>query len=194
MKTKINKLQVTPTDLEGLLLINHDPFQDARGSFSRAFSIDDLDNVIPHERISQVNVSHNRMKGTIRGMHLQSETAPDTKIVRCLSGSVLDVVVDVRPDSDTFLRSQSFQLNSINRLGLLIPQGFAHGFQTLRPNSSLLYIHTGRYVARSQRTLNPFDPALNLTWPIADPIISEKDKTAAFLTDEDIFNGLQKLL
>jgi dTDP-4-dehydrorhamnose 3,5-epimerase and related enzymes len=193
MKEKINRLQINTTDLKGVLQINHDPFEDARGSFSRVFSLEDLDSFLPRTQISQVNISQNPLKGTIRGMHFQTETAPDTKIIRCLSGSILDVVIDVRPESETFLQSQTFHLNSINKNGLLVPHGFAHGFQTLQTDTSILYLHTSQYVASSQRTLNPFDPIFDLTWPIDDPTISEKDMTANFLTDEDIFDGLQKL-
>ena len=123
-----------------------------------------------------MNHSFNNLKGTIRGMHFQKEPHQEKKLVRCIKGSVFDVIIDLRKESETFLKYISIELSEKNKTMILIPENFAHGFQTLEDNTELLYHHTEFYNKEFEDGLLYNDPQLKITWPLPVTVISEKDK------------------
>jgi dTDP-4-dehydrorhamnose 3,5-epimerase len=127
--------------------------------------------------IAQSNVSFNRKKGTLRGMHFQRPPRAEAKLVRCTQGSIYDVVIDLRPDSATFCKWIGIELRADNRTALYIPEGFAHGFQTLRDNTELFYQMFTSYAPEWQRGVRWDDPAFDIKWPLPDPIMSERDRS-----------------
>ena len=133
------------TKFNEAFLINFSPFSDKRGSFFRFYCENEFKNKNINVKWVQMNHSINEKKGTLRGMHFQAEPYSEIKLVRCIKGSVFDVIVDLRKDSDTYLKWQSFELSSVNNNAILIPKGFAHGFQTLEKNSELIYLHSEFY-------------------------------------------------
>jgi dTDP-4-dehydrorhamnose 3,5-epimerase len=176
------------TTLNGVFVIEPQPFEDERGFFARVFCKNEFNKFGLEADFVQINHSHNIHKGTLRGIHYQMSPFVETKLVRCIRGKVFDVIVDIRKDSSTFLQYFSIELSSENMEMLYIPAGFAHGFQTLEPNSELLYHHTAFYAPGHEAAINYLDPALNIQWPLAVASISEKDKNHPFITNQ--FNGL----
>ena len=167
------------TWMNDVYLLKSEHFSDERGFFQRLFCRDQLDSFV--SEISQVNRSYNKEVGTVRGMHYQISEAAETKIVWCVSGAVFDVLVDVRPDSPTRFKHFSVNLVDDENCGVIVPKGFAHGFQVLAPDTTLIYFHDEKYNPDLERRLNPLDPKLNIQWPLKVSCISEKDKTAQWL-------------
>ena len=149
-------------------------FVDKRGSFSRKYCYDDLYSL--NFRIKQINYSTNDKKGTLRGLHFSSYPSKQKKIVSCLSGEVFDVIVDVRKNSTTYKKSISIRLSEENLLGVYIPNGFAHGFQTLKNKTTLIYFHSDIYDKATDRGINPLDQELKISWPLNVNSISKKDR------------------
>ena len=167
--------------LEPAYLIEQDLFKDERGLFFRYFSLDDF-SIIGHKcQWVQMNHSFTIKKGTIRGMHFQISPFEEIKLVRCISGSVYDVIIDMRRSSPNYLKWQGFELNSSNKNALYIPKGFAHGFQVLEDNSELLYMHTAIYSRDYERGVRYDDPAINIIWPLKVTLVSERDKNHPLL-------------
>lgn len=168
-------LNFTALPLAGAYLIETLTKNDARGQFTRLFCSEELQSIKYNEKIVQVNHSINTNSGTVRGMHYQVAPHSEVKFVRCLFGSVFDVIVDLRKDSRTFLKWHAELLTATNMKTLLVPQGCAHGFQTLEDNTQLLYFHTNFYNPSAERGVRYNDPAISIQWP--DPVryISDKD-------------------
>ena len=163
--------------LKGAYLIEIDRFEDERGFFARTWCCRELEQRGIESRIVQANISQNLKAGTVRGMHFQKPPHEEAKFVRCTAGRIEDVIVDIRPESKTYLQWASVELSAENYRTLYIPKGFAHGFQTLADNSEVFYLHTEFYSPESADGLSWNDPALGIDWPIPDAtIISEKDR------------------
>lgn len=177
------------TRLTGLYEIRRKPITDNRGFFSRFFCAEEFKEVGLDGTIAQLNHTLTKDKGAIRGMHFQYPPHTETKIVSCIKGEVLDVAVDLRRNSPSFLKWHSVILSASQQNSLYIPDGFAHGFQTLTENCELLYIHTRFFTPGAEGALNAFDPALSIKWPLAVTNISERDKNHP-LIDKN-FNGVE---
>lgn len=172
-------MRFTVTRVEGVLLVEPDIVRDERGFFARTWSSADFAANGLSVRFDQSNISHNRLAGTLRGLHYQAPPYAETKLVRCVSGAIFDVAVDLRPDSPTFLRWTSATLTAENRAALYIPQGCAHGFQSLEDNTEVLYLMAGEYRAEAARTIAWNDPQIGIVWPQCERrILSQKDASA----------------
>lgn len=165
----------TPLPIEGAFRIDLEPSADARGFFARAFCAEEfaargLASVWP-----QVNLSFNEAAGTIRGLHLQASPAREAKLVRCLRGAVFDVLVDLRPGAARRGQSCTIALSAKNRTMVHVPPGVAHGYQTLEPETELLYFHSAPFRPDCDAGVNPADPALAIAWPLPVGAISPRD-------------------
>ncbi len=161
--------------LKGLKLIKRNTISDHRGYFSRFFCSEEFKEFGWKGFIAQINHTLTVEKGSIRGMHFQLAPFSETKIVSCLRGEIWDVAVDLRKDSPTFLRWHAEILSSENSSSILIPQGFAHGFQTLSENCELIYLHSAPYAPNYESGLRFNDPALNIKWPLPVTEYSNRD-------------------
>jgi len=175
-----------PTSIDGVYRIEREIIHDTRGFFSRLYCSEELKKINFNSNISQVNYSFSKLKGTVRGMHFQINPHAETKIVTCLNGSVFDVAVDLRYGATTFLKWHAEVLSSENKNSLFIPEGFAHGFQTLSDDCQLLYLHSELYTPSSERSLNAMDPKIGINWPIQVSEISEKDINQPFINSSYI--------
>ena len=169
-------MKFTPTELPGAFLVEIEPIEDERGFFARAwdgeaFAAHGLD-----PALAQCNISFNRRKGTLRGMHYQVAPHGEAKLVRCTMGALLDVIVDLRPDSPTFLRHVGVELSAANRRALFVPAGLAHGFQTLVDETEVFYQMSRAFVPGAGRGVRWDDPAFGIAWPEDERIISERDR------------------
>lgn len=171
------------TPLAGLTLLHTHPIADERGRFVRVFCEDALQSLRPNLHVSQVNISKTLAAGTVRGLHYQLPPMAECKLIRCLRGRVLDVAVDLRVGSPTFLDWHAVELSAENGNQIFIPEGFAHGFQALEDDTELLYFHTCAWSREHERTLRHDDPALAIEWPLPPRSISGKDRNAALLDD-----------
>lgn len=176
-----NKLTVESLNIEGTFIVLNQKMHDYRGNFSRLFCKTELESILAERVILQINQSITNTKGTIRGMHYQTQPYAEMKLVRCIKGSIWDVMVDLRKDSPTFLKVISNELNSSNACMLIIPEGVAHGFQSLENDSQLIYLHTELFSPNSEQGINPFDPILNINWPLPMTTISERDQSFEML-------------
>ena len=158
-----------------------DLISDERGEFSRIFCEKSLKTAIGNQCIRQINISKTNAIGTVRGLHYQISPFEETKVVRCLSGEIFDVAVDLRKNSKTFLKYTSFVLSADKNNFVVIPEGLAHGFQALTANCELLYLHTEFYTPKSERSINVKDPMVNIAWPLPITQISDKDKSINYL-------------
>ncbi len=175
--------------LEGLKSIQRLQLGDARGHFSRLFCSQELLAAGWRMPIAQINHSVTARCGTVRGLHFQKPPHAEMKLVTCLRGSVWDVAVDLRTGSPTFLQWHAQQLSAQNGQAMLIPQGFAHGFQTLTDDAELLYCHSAAYAPEAEGALNALDPRLGIAWPLAFAERSERDGQHALLSDN--FEGVR---
>ncbi len=184
----MNQLKLQSTSLIGLHLIRRSPICDHRGHFERLFCEKDLEVVIGDRRIVQINYTHTRKCGTVRGLHFQNPPNSEMKFVSCIKGKVFDIAVDLRKGSDTFLKWHGEILSQENHLAFCIPEGFAHGFQTLTDDCELIYFHTTPFAPESEAGLNALDPKLSISWPLPISTRSERDMNHMMLTEE--FLGL----
>lgn len=169
------KLTLGPTPLAGLHTVTSMRHEDARGSFMRLFCEEELADLLGGRHMVQANLSHTLRQGTVRGMHWQRHPHGETKLVRCLLGEVWDVAVDLRAGSPTFLQWHAERLSAGNGRALLIPQGFAHGFQALCDDVQMLYCHTAPHRPEAEAGLHPLDPRLGIAWPLAVTDLSPRD-------------------
>jgi dTDP-4-dehydrorhamnose 3,5-epimerase len=185
MTTRFDILQ---TPIEGLKVLLREPVGDSRGFLERMFCAQTFAQILGEKTIAQINRTLTGKRGSVRGMHFQNTPHAETKFVTCLRGEVFDVVVDVRKNSPTFLHWHGELLTQDNHATLLIPEGFAHGFQTLSSNCEMLYFHTAAYHADSEGALNAQDPRLAINWPLAITEQSERDKSHGLITKD--FKGV----
>jgi len=162
-------------DLPGAFLIQPQPHVDERGFFVRTWCSEEFAEAGLPTKIVQTNLSQTVLSGTIRGLHYQRPPSREGKVVRCVRGGIFDVLVDLRPDSPTFLRHVGVELTSVNRLALYIPPGFAHGFQTLEAGSQVWYQMTDRYQPELAGGLRWDDPTLAIEWPLRPSAMNERD-------------------
>lgn len=166
----------TETKLKGAFIIELDRKKDERGFFARAFCQKEFEAHGLKPAIAQANIAHNVRQGTMRGMHFQYPPAAETKLVRCTRGAILDIIVDLRPESPTFLQHIAVEMNEDNQRALYVPERFAHGYQVLRDNTDTSYQVGEFYTPGCEGGLMYDDPALGLKWPLPVTVISEKDK------------------
>ena len=170
-------MEFIASDIAGLFIISLKKIEDERGLFARTYCKDEFKKIGFDKEFVQFNHSLNKLKGTIRGMHFQQMPFAETKLIRCVQGAVYDVAVDCRQGSPTFLKSFGIEISEQNMLSLLIPEGFAHGFQTLHNNTSLIYHHTAYYTPGADSGIRFDDPALNIPWKLPAINVSDKDKS-----------------
>ena len=166
----------TETKLRGSFIIDLDRKTDERGFFARAFCQNEFREHGLKPAIAQANVASNARKGTLRGMHFQYPPAAESKLVRCTRGAILDIIVDLRPESPTYLEHISVELNEDNMTALYVPERFAHGYQALRDNTDTSYQVGEFYTPSAEGGLRYDDPRLALTWPLPVSVISPKDQ------------------
>lgn len=181
-------MKINSTPLAGVAVIETTRKHDHRGAFARLYCDRELSTIIGQRRIVQINQSRTHVVGAVRGMHYQHPPHAEMKLVRCLKGKVLDVAVDLRANSPTFLQWHAEELSAENALMLVIPEGCAHGFQVLEADSELLYLHTAFYTPTAEGGLRPTDPRLNISWPLPVLDLSERDRTHPLLTAD--FSGV----
>ncbi|HKV62626.1 MAG TPA: dTDP-4-dehydrorhamnose 3,5-epimerase [Candidatus Acidoferrum sp.] len=167
----------TETKLAGAFVIDLERRSDERGFFARTFCQQEFEAHGLNPQVVQCNVSFNKRKGTLRGMHYQAAPFAEAKLVRCTSGSIYDVIIDLRPASATFKEYFAAELSAENRRMLYIPEDFAHGFQTLQDDTEVFYQMAQRYSAKHARGVRWNDPAFGIEWPEGDRIIIERDQT-----------------
>lgn len=182
-------MKINHTPLQDAFIIEPEPFRDNRGLFARIFCQHELQSILHGKNIVQINHSMTRQKGAIRGMHFQRPPRAEIKMVKCLRGSVFDVIIDLRQDSSAFLKWHGEKLSAENMKMMYIPKGFAHGFQTLEQNLELLYLHTEFYSPEYESGIRYDDPSLNISWPIEVTDISLRDQNHPLLSSE--FKGIK---
>lgn len=171
-----------PAPLSGLILVQRKVIEDHRGFLSRHYCADEFRAAGITKPIAQINHTLTRQRGSVRGLHFQHPPHAEAKLVSCLKGEILDVAVDLRRDSPTFLQWHGEILSAENRRSLLIPEGYAHGFQTLTEDCELIYLHTAAYQPEAEGALNMADPRLNIVWPLPIVDISERDRSHPFIS------------
>lgn len=176
------------TGLAGAYIIDLEPFQDDRGLFARTFCKREFEQIGHRAEFVQFNHSHSRTAGTLRGLHFQRPPSAEIKLIRCIKGAVWDVIVDIRQDSPTFLEHIGVELSESNMRMIYVPEGFAHGFQTLEAHTELIYHHTAYYHPASEGGLYYGDPRLSIQWPLEPTVVSEKDQKHHLITHS--FNGI----
>lgn len=177
----MSRFAVTDMPLVGLKLVERQRQGDSRGFLSRMFCADELAVAGWSKPIAQINLTRTARRGTVRGFHYQRPPHSEMKLVSCIRGEVLDVAVDVRTGSPTFLRVHAERLSADNGRAMLIPEGFAHGFQALTDDVELLYCHSASYNPSAEAGLNPQDPRLDITWPLAITELSVRDSDHPFI-------------
>jgi len=178
------------TPLVGLVVLQRKLLGDSRGYLERMFCQRELDEILAGRKIFQINHTYTAGQGTLRGLHFQYAPHAETKIVSCLRGEVFDVAVDLRRNSATFLRWHAEILSAENHRTLLIPEGFAHGFQTLAEDCEMLYFHTAAYHEADEGGVNALDPLLAIKWPLEVTTLSDRDLAHPRLAAE--FKGLDE--
>lgn len=168
-------LKFIETKSKGAYIIELEPIIDNRGSFIRSFCKKEFERIGLNYEIVQSNISYNQKAGTLRGMHFQKMPYEETKIVSCLKGAIYDVIIDIRPDSETYLDWMAIELSEENHKMLYIPKGFAHGFQTLADDTIINYQMGEFYNPDSSGGIRWNDPQFNIKWPVENKIISDKD-------------------
>jgi dTDP-4-dehydrorhamnose 3,5-epimerase len=171
----------TETGLKGAYVIDVEPREDTRGFFARAFCQHEFEAHGLKPVIAQANVAYSKTKGTLRGMHFQIPPAAETKLVRCTRGAILDIIVDLRPESPTYLQHIAVELNADNHRSIFVPERFAHGYQVLVDETETSYDVGAFYSPAHDRALRYDDPCLGLTWPMPVSVISDKDRAAPLL-------------
>lgn len=168
------------TKLKGAYVIELELLRDDRGFFARSFCREEFNKYDLNFQVAQCNVSYNKKRGTLRGMHYQAAPHEEDKLIRCIKGSMYDVIIDLRPDSPTFKQWISIELVADNYTMLYVPKGFAHGFQTLLDDTEVFYQMSELHYPEFARGVRWDDPAFGITWPISQPILSPKDCSYPF--------------
>jgi dTDP-4-dehydrorhamnose 3,5-epimerase len=178
-------LLFTETTLAGAFIVDLELREDDRGFFARTFCQHEFEERGLKPLIAQANLALNRRKGTLRGMHFQFPPAAETKLVRCTRGAILDVIVDLRPESPTYLDHVAVELTADNYRSLYVPERFAHGYQVLEDSTETTYQVGEFYAPQAEGGLRYDDPRLGLTWPLPVTEISDKDRAWALLEDAE---------
>lgn len=181
-------MKFTETKLSGAFFVEVEKLDDHRGSFFRTFCKNDFKQINHKEEFVQFNHSINSLRGTLRGMHYQLPPYSEIKLIMCSKGQVFDVLVDLRKNSPTFLNWISVELSAKRSNMVYLPEGIAHGFQTLEHDSELLYYHTSEYNPMAEGGIRYDDDKLNIKWPMDVTNISAKDKSYPILTSD--FKGI----
>lgn len=184
------RIEIHSVEIDGLKVLQRKLLEDGRGYFERFFCSEELMTVLAGKFIAQINHTLTKSRYTVRGMHFQYPPNAETKFISCIRGEVFDVAVDVRMGSPTFLKWHGEVLSERNLKSLVIPDGFAHGFQTLSENCELLYLHTALYQPKSEGGLNPLDKKLAIDWPYNVESMSARDSGHPMLDDSQ-FKGVK---
>ena len=185
-------MKIVALDLPGAAVVELEPNVDDRGFFARTWCSREFEEAGLPSTIVQSNLSYTRMRGTMRGLHYQRPPSREGKLVRCIRGAIVDVILDVRPDSPSFLEHAAIELSAANRLGLYIPPGFAHGFQTLEDDTEVWYEMTDYYQPGVTAGLRWNDPAFAIDWPMEPTHMNERDASYPDLDRAELecFRGL----
>lgn len=183
-------MKLLQTPLPGLQIVDTEPLGDARGHFERLFCEQQWKPLREDLRFVQVNLSTTSRRGTVRGMHYQHAPAAEAKLIRCVRGHIYDVAVDLRSGSPTFLRWHAIELRANEPREIFIPEGFAHGFQTLSDDAQLLYLHTAPWTATCEGGVRHDDPLLAIDWPLPVTDLSARDRAHPLL--DDAYMGLRE--
>lgn len=184
----MSRIDFIPTPLTGLILVQRKAIEDHRGFLSRFYCADEFTEAGINRPIAQINNTLTRKKGAVRGLHFQHAPHAEVKMVSCLQGEIFDVAVDLRRGSPTFLQWHGEVLSAANRRSLLIPEGYAHGFQALTEDCELIYLHTAAYHSQAEGAFNVIDPRINIAWPLAIAELSERDRSHKLI--EQDFQGI----
>ena len=171
----MSRLEIAPTPLAGVMQVRRQRLRDDRGYLARVFCAEELSAAGWNVPIAQINLTQTNRPGTVRGMHYQLPPYSECKLVSCMRGEVWDVALDLREGSPTFLRWHALHLSGDNDTAMLLPEGVAHGFQSLSADAELLYCHSLPYAAQHERGLNPLDPRIAIEWPMAVSAMSPRD-------------------
>lgn len=163
------------SNIKGAVIVRPDLIEDERGFFARTFCRREFEKRGLNPDMVQCNISFNKSKGTLRGLHYQAAPDAEAKLVRCTAGAIYDVIVDLRRESPTFMQWFSVELTDENRLQLYVPEGFAHGYQTLTSNTEVAYQVSAFYSPGNEQGVRWNDPVFGISWPLAVAVISEKD-------------------
>ena len=166
-----------PTAIDGVRLIELEPARDERGFFARTFCTEELAAQGLETSFPQHSISFTRRAGSIRGMHFQRAPHEEVKLLRCVRGAIHDVLIDIRPASPTYRRWEGYELTAENRRQLYVPAGVAHGFQTLSPDTEVVYLISAFYAPAASTGIRHDDPAFEIPWPLPVADISAKDRT-----------------
>lgn len=166
----------TETELKGAFILDVKKMEDERGFFGRSYCQKEFEDHGINPHVVQANVSYNKVKGTLRGMHYQMHPYEETKLVRCVRGAIYDVIIDLRKDSPTYTKWIGVELREGSYKMLFVPEGFAHGFITLEDNTEVIYQVSQFYTPGSEKGIRWNDKAFNIKWPIEPVVISEKDQ------------------
>jgi dTDP-4-dehydrorhamnose 3,5-epimerase len=184
----VSSLGIEPLDLHGLNVVQRNRIGDSRGFLSRVFCREELAACGWREPVAQINHTFTQHRGTVRGLHFQSPPFAEMKLVSCIRGEVWDVAVDIRANSPTFMQWRAQVLSADNRRALLIPKGFAHGFQAFTDDVELIYCHSASWDAASEGIISAKDPRLAITWPLPITTMSARDAAARYV--EADFKGI----
>jgi dTDP-4-dehydrorhamnose 3,5-epimerase len=186
------KFHATP--IAGLTIVSLEPRRDERGFFARSVCHDEFAKAGLSADFVQSNMSYNRNRGIVRGLHYQIALHAEVKLVRCIHGAVFDVAVDLRPDSATFLHWFGVELSAENRQALYIPKGFAHGYQALIEDAELFYQVSTPYCGPAEQSVRFDEPRVGIEWPLPITQVSPKDLATAYLAEADLAHLFEKLL
>lgn len=183
-----NRFEIRGTAIDGVAEVARKPLGDRRGFLERLYCQTDLETLMCGRRIEQVNRTLTEKKGTVRGLHFQRGSAAETKLISCLRGRVFDVAIDLRRASPTFLSSHALILDGAEHVSFLIPEGVAHGFQTLTDGCEMLYFHSAAHDPRAEGGIDPLDPAIGIDWPLPIAVMSDRDRNHPMISGN--FEGL----
>jgi dTDP-4-dehydrorhamnose 3,5-epimerase len=175
----------TETKLKGAYIVDLEPNADERGFFARSWDADEFEKHGLNPRLSQCNISLNKKRGTLRGMHYQAVPFPEAKLVRCTMGAIYDVIIDLRAGSPTFKQWATVELSAENRRALYVPEDFAHGFQTLTDNAEVFYQMSEFFHPKCARGVRWDDPEFGIEWPIPSKIISSRDQSYSLFQENE---------
>jgi len=181
-------MNIFPTPLEGVVVVETTKHVDKRGEFFRAFCQTELASILGDRQIVQINISQTCSVGAVRGMHYQLPPHSEMKLIRCIKGRVWDVAVDLRANSSTYKQWHALELSAASAKMFVIPEGCAHGFQVLEEKSELLYLHTAFYTPESELGILYNDPKIKIQWPIEISDISERDRMHPLINSD--FKGI----